>query len=58
MFTCWDSGKHLGRILGFAFMQTAVIGLAITWEASLLVLFTFMVVYIGLIHYELDINQV
>jgi sugar phosphate permease len=57
MFTCWDSGKHLGRILGFAFMQLTVIGTAISWEASLIILLGLMLAYIGLIFYELDLNE-
>jgi len=57
MYTCWDSGKHLGRIIGFVFMQLAVISLSISWEVSLIIMFVMMLAYIASIYYELDLRE-
>jgi sugar phosphate permease len=57
MHTCWDSGKHMGRIFGFLFMQLAVINLSIVWEVSMMIILGGMVVELALLYYYCVYNE-
>ena len=54
MLECWDSGKHVGRILGFVFMQVVIINFLFSWEASMIILMAATLVIILLIYYYCD----
>lgn len=56
MFSCWDSGKHLGRVLGFLFMSVFMISFYLPWEIGMIVLIGFMMLDIGMIYYYCDIK--
>ena len=54
MLECWDSGKYVGRMLGFIFMQVAVINFLFSWEASMIILMAATLAIVLLIYYYCD----
>ena len=56
LFSCWDGGKRLGRILGFVFMEIEMVNLLFSWNVSMLILIGIMALDILLIFYYLDIR--
>jgi predicted MFS family arabinose efflux permease len=57
MLSCWDSGKHLGRVMGFVLMEIEIINFLWSWNASLIVLIGLMMVDIGLIYYYCEVQE-
>lgn len=57
MYSCWDSGKHLGRVLGFLLMSIQMLNLHFSWETGIIVLIGCMMLDIGMIYYYCDIKE-